>query len=314
MRVVWPMGASSVKEGKLSLLWDDPDYVAEEKIDGERVLIHIASDGVKLSTRSGSVTNERAPIDITHRWPQIQVIRDCGLPVGTVLDSEVASDILRPEEVAGVLNYKSDAVTPDDVLRCFVFDCIYWGDDTLEGAVWTERYSAARCAVDTINNKLVSMPLKTFDCKKDFYDDIVASGGEGVVLKNIFSRYVQGKKPANMWVKAKKSDTFDCIITGFKPAKQGKYSGLIGSVELSQYKPMGPEGDLIEYRLFTVCHASGMTDDMRRHMTEFPEQYIGRVAVIEAAERLPNSLSLRHPRIKYIRPEGSKAPEDCIVE
>lgn len=315
MRIIWPMGAELAKEKKLERLWDSPDYVAEEKIDGERVVIHIEEDGVRLTTRSGGISSVDRPIEITHRWPQIQEFNFSGILPGTVLDSEVYSFVLRPEEVAGLLNYKSEAEIPDGILYCAVFDCVYWGNTSLESSPWTTRYKAAEYAVNSMKSDFISMPLKTFSRKHQFFEDIVDAGGEGVVLKNIFGKYIQGKKPANIWVKAKKKDTFDCIITGFKPAKkEGKYGGLVGSVELSQYKAMGEEGGLVEYRLFPVCYSSGMTDDMRKHMTAHPEYYLGRVAVVEAAERIPNSLSLRQPRIKYIRPEGSKAVEDCIVE
>lgn len=314
MKVIWPMGAELAKEKKLERLWDSADYVAEEKIDGERGVIHVEEDGVRLTTRSGSSLGENKPIEITHRWPQIQEFDFSHIPAGTVLDSEIYSFVLRPEEVAGLLNYKSDVVIPRDVLYCAIFDCVYWGNSSLESSPWTARYKAAEYAVASIKSDFVGMPLKTFSRKRQFFEDIINAGGEGVVLKNLFGKYIQGKKPANVWVKAKKKDTFDCIITGFKPAKEGKYSGLVGSVELSQYKAMGEDGGMVEYRLFPVCYSSGITDDMRRHMTTNPECYLGRVVVVEAAERIPNSLSLRQPRIKYIRPEGSKAPEDCIIE
>lgn len=311
--VIWPMGAEAAKEKKLERLWDDPDYVAEEKLDGERVVIHVG-DAVRLTTRSGSSVNTGSPIEITHRWPQIQTLDFSNIPKNTVLDSEVYSFVLRPEEVAGMLNYKSDVPVPEDILYCAIFDCILWNGVSLESSPWTVRYKAAEYAVSSIGSRLIGMPLKTFSRKRQFFEDIISAGGEGVVLKNIFGKYIQGKKPANVWVKAKKKDTFDCIITGFKPARAGKYHGLVGSVELSQYKAMGEDGTMTEYRLFTVCHASGISDELRRHMTQYPEQYLGRIAVVEAAERILNSVSLRQPRIKYIRPEGSKAATDCIIE
>lgn len=313
LKVIWPMGAELPKPAKLDRLWDDANYYAEEKIDGERGIIHVTKTGIRLTTRSSSTEDTSKPIEITHRFPQLQELNFKRLPVGTVLDSEIYSKILRPEDVAGLLNYKNSAPVPKNILHIAVFDCIYWGDESMEAAPQHARRSFVTSAVKTVAHDLVSQPVVAFDYKKYFFESILEAGGEGVILKHINGKYVQGKKPANVWVKAKKKDTFDCIITGFKPAKEGKYHGMVGSVELSQYKYMGTENGLDEYQLFVVCHASGMPDALRADMTANPKKYLGRIAVVDAAERIPNSVTLKQPRIKYIRTEGSKDPRDCII-
>lgn len=310
---VWPMGAELPKPSKLEALWEDDNYVAEVKIDGERVTAVFTSDGIKVFTRSGSKFHPEKPIEITHRWPQIQSIFTEDIPLGTILDGEAFSKIRKAEEIAGILNYRSSVETPDD-LQFIVFDCIFWGTTSLEDNPWIERRSYVEKAVSLIGDDIISPVVVTREHKKRFFENIVAAGGEGVVLKHMFGKYIQGKKPANIWVKAKKKDTYDCIITGFKPAKKGKFDGLIGSVELSQYRKVSESGDLAEYRLFVVCHASGMDDDLRKSMTSKPDDYLGKIAVVDAYERVPGSVTLKQPRIKYIRPEGSKNPHDCIIE
>lgn len=315
LKVIWPMGAELPSPNKLARLWDDPNYFAEEKIDGERGIIHVVGDNyVRLTTRSASTNNTSRPIEITHRWPQLQGFGFGYLPVGTVLDCEIYSNIFRAEEVAGLLNYKSTVPIKDNVLRCSVFDCIYWGDASLEAAPQHERKTIVNKVVTDLNSSYVETPIFTYRDKNNFYEQIISCGGEGVVLKHVHGKYIQGKKPANVWVKAKNKETFDCIITGFKPAKDGKYKGLVGSVELSQYKLMASDSSLAEYQLFVVCHASGMPDTMRKDMTKYPDKYLGRVVVVDAVERIPDSVTLKQPRIKSLRPEGSKDPRDCIME
>lgn len=314
IKVIWPMGAELPKQSKLDRLWDDPNYFAEEKINGERGIIHVVGDGtIRLTTRSAGSNDPSHPIEITHRWPQIQSFGFNCLPAGTVLDSEIYSNMLRAEEVAGLLNYKSTIPPRDDVLRCAIFDCIYWGDTSLEAVPQHKRKAITHSVVSKLRSNYVETPILTYGDKRKLYEDIICSGGEGVILKHVNGKYVQGKKPANIWVKAKDKESFDCIITGFKPANEGKYRGLVGSVELSQYKLMSSDSSLDEYQLFVVCHASGIPDSMRKDMTKYPEKYLGRVAVVDAVERVPNSVTLKQPRIKSIRTEGSKDPKDCII-
>lgn len=307
------MGAELPKPEKLARLWDNENYVAEIKIDGERIVLIFTETGIRAFTRSPGKFAPNKPIEVTHRWPQLQKIDRRYIPAGTVLDGEAFSQIRRAEEVAGLFNYRSDVPMPDDI-KYIVFDCVFWGDNSLEERPWFERRSYVERACKLITSNMVEPAAVTHRFKKPFFENIVANGGEGVVLKHLYGKYVQGKKPANIWVKAKKKDTFDCIITGFKPAKDGKFKGLIGSVELSQYKKMREEGDLIRYELVTVCHASGMTDELRKDMTKNPEKYLGRVVVVDAYERVPGSVTLKQPRIKYVRPEGSKDPKECIIE
>jgi ATP-dependent DNA ligase len=312
-KIIWPMGAELPKPEKLALLWKNEDYIAEVKVDGERIVMIFEQTGVRLFTRSANKFDKSKPIEVTHRWPQINNIDRRYIPVGTVLDGEAFSQIRRAEEVAGLFNYRSTVPMPDDI-KYIAFDCIYWGTNSLENNPWIERRSYLERACKLITSFLIEPAVFVANGKKEFFELLVASGGEGVVLKHRFGKYVQGKKPANVWVKAKKKDTFDCIITGFKPAKEGKLSGLIGSVELSQYKRLPAEGDVVEYRLVPVCHASGIGDDLRKAMTKNPNAYLGCVAVVDAFERIPGGVTLKQPRIKYIRPEGSKDPRECVID
>lgn len=318
MRIIWPMGAELPKPHKLEGLWDSPDYIAEVKLMGERMILQfgVTDAGepvISLSTRSASNFHPDTPIDITHRWPQLQRLKGL-LPEGTILDGEGFSPIRREEEIAGLFNYRSDKPMPDD-MKLVVFDCLQYGATNIEQQTWEYRRHLMEEAVNILNSPLVEFAAYTLDNKRAFFDMILASGGEGVVLKHTKGQYFQGKKPANIWVKAKKKDTFDCVILGYKEAKPGKYSGLIGSVDLGQYKRSElPVGGLYEYTLVKVCNSSGITDDVRRELSANREAYLGRVVVVDAYERVPNSVTLKQPRIKSIRPEGSKSPTECVIE
>ena len=89
------------------------------------------------------------------------------------------------------------------------------------------------------------------------------------------------------WLKYKPQESVDLTITGFK-AGGGKYDGLIGAV-------------CFTYNGRTQT-ASGMSDAVRRDMSERPEAYIGRVAEFAFQCETTNG-HLRHPQFKRMRPD-----------
>jgi ATP-dependent DNA ligase len=135
--------------------------------------------------------------------------------------------------------------------------------------------------------------------KRNLYDSVLEQGGEGIMLKRLDGEYVQGGRPANNWFKAKKSATFDCVVTGFTKGK-GKYNNHIGAVKFGQY---------VNGKLIVLGQASGMSDMIRFDMAANPDEYVGRVVTIRAMERL-RSGSLRHPIFVGLR--SDKKPTDCI--
>jgi len=307
--IVWPMGAESVKEDKLKFLWEDENYVAEIKIDGERITSVFTPDRMRVFTRAGSKLDPTRPIEVTHRWPQIQVIHGF-LPVGTILDGEAFSRNRRASEVAGFFNHRSEATMPDDI-QYIAFDCLQWNNKNIENEPWHIRRRFIENCVNIVCNPILNYSAVTAKNKREFFESIVKGGGEGVVLKHSLGKYYQGKSPANVWVKVKKKDSFDCVITGFKISKEGQFKGMVGSVELSQYRCNRRDGT---FELVKVCNASGINRALREELTCNPQEYLGRVALVEAFERIPNSVTLREPRIKFIRPEGSKSASACIIE
>jgi DNA ligase-1 len=134
--------------------------------------------------------------------------------------------------------------------------------------------------------------------KRFLHESILGSGKEGIMLKRLNATYVEGGRPSNNWIKAKKSATFDCIVLGFSKGA-GKYNSQVGAVIFGQYR----NGKLIQ-----LGQASGMSDSMRGLMSKYPEQYLGRVAEIKGMERL-RSGAIRHPQ--FVRIRTDKQPSEC---
>jgi ATP-dependent DNA ligase len=57
--------------------------------------------------------------------------------------------------------------------------------------------------------------------------------------------------------------------------------------------------------------ASGLTDAMRKDMSENPDNYIGHVVEVEAMSTTKDG-ALRHP--VFVRMRDDKIPEDCRYE
>lgn len=314
-RVVWTQGCELPKPEKLLRLWNDPNYVADIKINGIRATVHFMEKGNRMFTRSASKFDPTRPIEFTHRFPRLANMPAWDVPAGTILDGEVFSPLRRHEEVAGFLNPKNDGPTAPEDFRFICFDCLFWGEEDMRAEPWWKRRSVVELAVVRLQSPtLVQRSAVVKGNKKAFYDSIVAAGGEGVVLKLVTAPYFEGKKPANIWVKAKVGEDFDCVVIGFTAAKKGKFFGQIGAMEFGQYVQTGSYNNLPIYTMMKVGQASGMSDAIRKDMSNNPDKYLGKVVVVSAQERIGGKLSLQNPQFEYIRIEGDKSPEECIAK
>ena len=312
-RIFWPMGCTSSKGDKLAKLWDSDDHIADSKINGIRSSLHLYSDGNRLFTRSAGEDDPDRPIEFTHRYPQLANMKINGVPDGTVLDGEVFSPTRRHEEVAGILNAKSEKPTAPDDFRFVAFDAPFIGHKDIKLEPWHKRRSLMEETTKELAvPHLVQNSVYVSKNKREFFDSILSAGDEGVVLKHIHGTYHEGKKPANNWTKAKKHDDFDCVITGFTEGK-GKYAGQIGAIEYSQYVRTGGTDDEPTYTLKKIGQASGVTDAMRKEISANRDKYLNKVIVIGAQERIANKLSLQHPQVMEIRMSGDKSPVECIA-
>ena len=222
-----------------------------------------------------------------------------------------------------------------------------WMERRLELEETIERIREAWQQEDPDTPLNIEISEVEFKEKRLFYETIMARGGEGVILKNINGKYVPEKKPAWNWVKVKKHITDDVVIMGFKPpvkeytgkeldtwqywedpegnkseimyTKEGVsnaelmqfgftpvtkfyFYGWIGAVKFGKYDK---DGNLVE-----LGECSGLTDELRKDMSENPDKYIGECMEISAMERTRDGF-YRHPVFNRMRPD--KNPEECVI-
>jgi ATP-dependent DNA ligase len=281
------------------MLLDSPEYIAQIKLDGMRAIVHITSNGLRIFSRSAGVADPTRPLEKTNSLPHLAALMFPEL-VGTVLDCEILAIGKDSAELAGIVHRKEHSDECNEV-KIFVFDCLL-----INGKKITDKSYQARFGyLLSISYKLqcehisilpfASSPLQ----KRKLYESVLASGGEGIMLKRLDAEYIEGERPSNNWYKAKKSATYDCVVMGFSLGK-GKYNSQVGAVKFGQY---------VGGKLLELGQASGMSDDIRRDMSVNPKKYLGKVVTIKGMERLKSG-AIRHPQFGGIRID--KHPLQCI--
>lgn len=354
--ILLPMGAKEVKnEEKMEALWDDPNYVAEEKYDGSRYL----SVGGRFFSRRISV-KDGFPVEKTENVPHLAIVLQ-KYP-NLILDGEVYYEGMTSNEVTsimGALPNKAQARQRErGWLKYVIFDILRDFDGNwLLDKPWSERREILEDTFDLIQKDCQDIgktEIEHFEIsrvvikdKREFYDEIMSRGGEGVILKNINGKYLPDKRPMWNWVKVKKHLTDDVVIMGFKPPVreyEGKeldnwqywelangekieangrkdameisgmlgvpiepvtkfyFHGWIGAVTFGKYDK---DGNLVE-----LGYCSGLTEEMRKDMSENPDKYIGDCMEISAMEKTKDGF-YRHPQFSRMRPD--KNPSDCVI-
>lgn len=342
--VIYPMGAKE-NEKKLEKLWDDPDWVAEFKYDGSRYTMNITPEGSRFLSRKRS-KKTGLPVEKTDNLPHLNEISDNRLTIldGEVIDGEDSTSS-RVTSIMGSLPKRARELQEErGWLTYVVFDILYYEGESVIDKPWHER----RALLEKYYGKkflaepYVKLSTVYYEDRKVIYEQIIASGREGIILKNVNALYYPDKKPANVWVKVKRSITVDAVIMGFKPPVK-EYTGdkpeswpywegcgeklcilpsnhanltenyvpisryyfnnWIGSIIFGQYDA---EGNLVE-----IGATSDMKDEIREAISENPDQYIGRVIEVEAMERIEKTNALRHPRFLQFRDD--KNSEECKI-
>ena len=281
------------------MLFDSPDYIAQIKLDGMRALAHVTPDGLRIFSRSAGVADPTKPLEKTASLPHLATLKFPDL-VGTILDAEILIPGLDCAELSGTIHRK-ELKGDNTKVKLFVFDCLQIADKKITDRSLRYRLSELLQISHKLQSEhIVILPYSTTPLqKRKLYDKVIATGGEGIMLKRLDAPYMEGERPSNSWYKAKKSATYDCVITGFSKGN-GKYNNQIGAVIFGQYV----QGKLIE-----LGQTSGMTDDIRQDMSINPKKYLGKVVTIKGMERLKSG-AIRHPQYGGLRID--KHPLQCI--
>lgn len=273
----------------LPSLLDDPQYIAEPKLDGGRYMLYVERDGVFFYSR------QRFPaINKAAQIPHITAASFAG--EGMVLDGE----ILLPTgkqlgDTTGIMNsLPSKAHATQELVGKLVynvFDILFLNGQDLRKKPLRERRVLLERVIAQLNNPWITAVPQSSN-KTQLLQSILDAGGEGVVLKHLGASYGLG------WVKCKRRSDFSVVISGYQPGN-GKYSTTLGAVLFSVYK----DGALVE-----VGKCSGMTDEERDDIWRNRETYLHKVIDVFAQE-ITKDGRMRHPVWHRLRADVD--PQSC---
>ena len=301
------------------------DYAAEEKIDG----CHYLVVGFRFFSTEG--------VEKTHNYPHLRdFFKSLQMP-NIILDGEInypgktsqfctrVTGAGPDVAVAFQNNYTPIHYTMWDMLRTprgtWLLNEPYWKRRKL----LEEFYD--RFIRGTSLQQYIHLTEYRVKDKKEYFDELIMSGREGIVLKRLDSAYIMGKKPMWQWMKLKQEDEADLFITGFEeptvkykgnnienwqywrevngvliPVTKYYYLGWIGAIELSAY---------VNNEVRTICTCSGMDESLREELSKNRNDYIGRVVKISYMEKTEAGIP-RHPRFKQFH--ENKLPQECTWE
>lgn len=279
--------------------FDPARFVGEPKLDGWRIAINVADDGVHLYTRTAKSHDGSLP--------DIEAELGEHLPVGTWLDGEavamqieggkVTHDWGTVQSVLGSGTAKAAAQSEKITFMCF--DLIAHGGIDARSLPYAKRRELLeRLFAKTHLNRIQLVPQ--VEVSEASVEALLAQGFEGMMIKDKQARYASGQRGAG-WTKIKPQDNLDVIVTGFKPGENG-FAGMIGAVTFGQHDATG---NLIE-----TGRCSGMDMTTRQHMTDNPGDWIGRVIEIKHMGQMPTG-GYRHPN--YAKRRDDKPAEECVI-
>ncbi|GAA2157032.1 ATP-dependent DNA ligase [Actinomadura napierensis] len=316
-RPVKPMLAASAPSVEEAFAKLKAEAAVEWKLDGVRAQIHVRDGEVRVFTRTLD--------DITARLPEVvAAVRD--LPVReAVFDGEVIA--LRPDgaphpfQVTAARTATRTAKTTDPVpLTVFLFDVMHLDGDDLLDAPGAERNAALVRAVPE-NLRIPRIVTADPAAAKDFFDDAVARGHEGVLVKSLDTPYTAGRRGAG-WIKVKPRHTLDLVVLAVEWG-HGRRQGLLSNLHLGARDPE-TGGFVMLGKTF-----KGLTDELLAWQTEKLRElavredgwtvHVRPELVVEIAfdgvqqsPRYPGGIALRFARVLRYRPDKTAAEADTI--
>lgn len=148
------------------LLTDDR-VIAQQKLDGNRVLVHVG-ETLRATNRAGQLTTIHASIFAALG----------SVPAGTVIDGEL--------------------VPGDDGPVYWLFDVLQIAGEDLRALGYLERWQRLDAEIEPT----IDHPIRILDyahghtAKKDLYDRLLAANAEGIVFKHGDAQYQPGRPPS----------------------------------------------------------------------------------------------------------------------
>ncbi|MFX1323464.1 MAG: ATP-dependent DNA ligase [Promethearchaeota archaeon] len=272
-------------------------FVAEYKLDGERLQIHRIGDEVILFSRR--------LLDVSDQYPDVcKVVQESVIANSVIFEGEVVAmdhfyEVMRPFQV---LSQRRRKYNVDDILKeipvcLFVFDLLKLGEESyVDKSLQKRRKKLEEIIVERDELRLVKSTLiNSTEELVEFFNEARAEGTEGIMAKSIQEDSVyQAGNRGFLWLKLKSleggklKDSVDVVIIGAFFGK-GRRTGVLGTYIGAVYDP-----EMDKFVAFTRFF-SGLTDDLSEFLTEEMEKYI--------VEKKPDNIICEDNPDIWLRPE-----------
>lgn len=318
----------------VELMWQE--CMVQEKINGCRGLFHINpfSDG-KNHMQSRRISDKTYRLN--ENTDNVPHLRDAALLdlTGTVLDGELQSPVVSLntgdvvtqnilQSTIALLNCspeKSETIQAKfGKLEYKVFDVLFYHGRDVRGLPYDERIKILELIFEVLGDatcldyRITLLPVLRASLlvseKKRFFEQIVAEGGEGVMLKRIGGRYECDVRSKGLW-KMKKFLEIDAFVTGFLPGEEGKGQEhlaaalVFSAIDTDSGKPV----EVASCSAFTIAEKMAWTEKDENGKPRLKKEFYGMVYEIRGQE-----ISSRNFRLTHATPEArrfDKAPEQC---
>lgn len=302
--------------------WQNPHIYIEEKLDEVRVKIHFTPTGIRVTSRHRSDV-DFAFVEKTANFPWLQelyillttsgvysslqgITLDGGLlmPVNIQLPDGSCTISTRQASVSVANSSPEVAIDIQERYGPVQF-CIY---DIIERFT---TYQARRAKVNIIHDVLRTHSSELYGRKQEqlyeiwrrprsiegnaaaaekqlFYQQIIDTGGEGVIFKDKDSLYYPGVRSSEQH-KLKPLHEIDCFVVDWKPGNVGsEHENLVGALIFGIW----PAGRWDGTDPIAIATVSGFSDAFRRDITSekgaLKAEWYGRVATLRYEAKTKN--------------------------
>lgn len=347
--LIWTLPSN--KKDKLSKVCASGEYFAEEKKDGALYQFCRTDKGNYLFGRTVSVKNGLLTNKIDN-VPHINSALSC-LPCGTVIVGEIYVSGGTSKNVTSIMGcLPAEAIKRQDKqgkIKYYLHDMIFYNGEDMQSWGAEARYQKLVEAWNKFHLEQFDFLqlAESFDTDiEERLSQILAAGGEGIVLKKKDAPYSEGKRPAWATIKCKQMDTIDLVCTRAIEATK-EYTGKELETwpywqerserdQNGEYTWLSSEGQYYEdylhnphiYRPVTKPYFYGwktaigigayddegnlkeigtVSSGLTDEMRAHLDDYVGKVVVLQCMSIDRKEKTLRHPIVKAWRDDKNVA-------
>lgn len=332
----------NLKPAEEDASWTRPGWVAQRKLNGCRVVVHFVKGvGIFAHSRTISLKTYRFQ-ELTQQFlwcahvPSFSASIDaealCEKPIDTrayTTKGELTKTSLH--STTSLLHLEAGASRrlqqeQDAGLVLRVFDVMKLEHRDFRNIRLRDRLPEMDQFFTLLNadlpanlRSLFQLESVVVEDRKEFYHEVIRSGGEGVILKSLNSTYEDSSsRRRDAWIKCKRRQEQDAFVSGFKRGDKGSgWENLIGALEFSV--------NLSEGGTHVMGFISNLPMEMRKAISLYDQgtdtvtlrpDFYGRVAEISGQDVSARELRFSHCTLDRWRPmEGpdAKGRDECIT-